>query len=115
MPWEASSLNALTEQVKKDSAQYSRWKGMMGPCGKVDEKARHIAAVAAWGLNPEWDVTDLNHNGSHDYRMCYKATYIVPDNQAFWSITVYGNDGCIKSENAVIHSTNVQLNASGAV
>lgn len=113
MQWDAASLKALTEQYEKDSAQYKSWKGMMGPRGKVDEKTRHIAAAAAWGLNPEWDATYLNYSGDHDYRVCHKATYSVPENQAFWSITVYGNDGYIKNENAVINSTNVNLNDVG--
>jgi hypothetical protein len=45
--------------------------------------------------------------------VCHKATYSVPENQAFWSITVYGNDGYIKNENAVINSANVNLNDVG--
>ena len=114
MQWETSSLKALTEEYEKDSAQYESWKGMMGPRGKVDEKTRHIAAAAAWGLNPEWDATYLNFSGNHDYRMCYQGTYTVPENQAFWSITVYGNDGYIKSENAVVNSKNVKLNGNGS-
>jgi hypothetical protein len=114
MQWEASSLKALTEQYEKDSAQYSSWKGMMGPRGKVDEDTRHIAAAAAWGLNPEWDATYLNYSGDHDDRVCHKATYPVPENQAFWSITVYGNDGYMKSENAVVNSKNVKLNGDGS-
>jgi hypothetical protein len=113
MQWDAASLKALTEQYEKDSAQYKSWKGMMGPRGKVDEKTRHIAAAAAWGLNPEWDATYLNYSGDHNHRACHTATYTVPENQAFWSITVYGSDGYIKSDNAVINSTNVKLNNDG--
>jgi hypothetical protein len=113
MRWEASSLKALTEQYERDSTQYKSWKGMMGPRGKVDEKTRHIAAAAAWGLNPEWDATYLNYTGGHDYRVCHKATYQVPENQAFWSVTVYGSDGYMKSANAVVNSTNVKLNSDG--
>jgi hypothetical protein len=113
MQWESSSLKTLTEQYEKDSVQYKSWKGMMGPRGKVDEKTRHIAAAAAWGLNPEWDATYLNYSGGHDHHVCHKATYRVPENQAFWSITVYGSDGYMKSENAVINSTHVKLNGDG--
>jgi hypothetical protein len=113
MRWEASSLKALTEQYEKDSVRYGSWKGMMGPRGKVDEKTRHIAAAAAWGLNPEWDATYLNYSGDHDERVCHKATYTTPENQAFWSITVYGSDGYMKSENAVVNSSNVKLNSDG--
>jgi hypothetical protein len=111
--WDSSSLKALTQQYEKESTQYASWKGMMGPRGKVDEKTRHIAAAAAWGLNPEWDATYLNYSGGHDHRKCHKATYAVPENKAFWSITVYGSDGYMKSETAVVNSSNVKLNADG--
>jgi len=111
--WDLQSLKELTAQYEKDSTQYSSWQGMMGPRGKVDEKTRHIAAAAAWGLFPEWDATYLNYSGGHDYRICHKATYQVPENEAFWSITVYGSDGFMKSDNNVINSSNVKLNADG--
>jgi hypothetical protein len=111
--WDLQSLKELTAQYEKDSTQYSSWQGMMGPRGKVDEKTRHIAAAAAWGLFPEWDATYLNYSGGHDYRICHKATYQVPENEAFWSITVYGSDGFMKSDNNIINSSNVKLNADG--
>jgi hypothetical protein len=111
--WDRQSLKTLTAQYEKDSAQYSSWKGMQGPRGKVDEKTRHIAAAAAWGLFPEWDATYLNYSGGHDPKVCHKATYKVPENSAFWSITVYGNDGFMKSENNIVNSSNVKLNADG--
>ena len=113
MKWDLASLKALTERYEKDSAQYSSWKGMMGPRGKVDEKTRHIAAAAAWGLNPEWDATYLNYSGGQDDQACHTATYQVPENKAFWSITIYGNDGYMKSENAIVGSSNVKLNSDG--
>jgi hypothetical protein len=111
--WDLQSLKTLTAQYEKDSAKYSSWKGMQGPRGKVDEKTRHIAAAAAWGLFPEWDATYLNYSGGHDPKVCHKATYKVPENKAFWSITVYGNDGFMKSENNIVNSSNVKLNADG--
>ena len=86
---------------------------MMGARGMVDEKARHIAAVAAWGLFPERDATYLNSSGNHDIQVGHKATYKVPDNDAFWSITVYGKDGFMKSENCILNSANVKLNPDG--
>ena len=111
--WDIESLKALTAAYEKLSAQYSSWKGMMGPRGKVDEKTRHIAAAAAWGLFPEWDATYLNYSGGHDPAICHKATYQVPENAAFWSITVYGNDGFMKSENNIVNSSSATLNADG--
>ena len=32
---------------------------------------------------------------------------------AFWSITVYGKDGFMKSENCIVNSSNVKLNNDG--
>lgn len=111
--WDTASLNALKAQYEKDSRQYASWKGMMGPRGKVDEKTRHIGVAAAWGLLPEWDATYLNYCGDPDPKVCYKATYQAPDNKAFWSITVYGNDGYMKTENNIVNSSNAKLNADG--
>ena len=111
--WDSKSLDKLRVQYEKDSAKYSSWKGMQGPRGKVDENTRHIAAAAAWGLFPEWDATYLNYSGGHDYKVCHCATYQVPDNSAFWSITIYGNDGYMEHDNNIINSSNVQLNDDG--
>ena len=111
--WDLQSLQALTAQYEEDGAQYSSYKGQMGPRGKVNEKTRHIAAAAGWGLFPEWDATYLNYSGGHDYQVCHKATYQVPENKAFWSITVYGNDGFMKSENNIVNSSNVKLDSDG--
>jgi hypothetical protein len=113
LEWDPLSLQALTDQYEKESAHYRSVSGMMGPRGKVDEKTRHIAAAAGWGLFPEWDATYLNYSGGHDYRVCHQATYQVPENEAFWSITVYGNDGFMKSDNNLVNSSNVKLNTDG--
>lgn len=86
---------------------------MMGPRGTVNEKEHHIAAAAAWGPNPDQEAPYLNYTGTHDARVCHRATYRVPENSAFWSITVYGSDGYMKSANAIINSSTVKLNANG--
>lgn len=52
----------------------------------------------------------MNYSGSHDYKICHRATYQVPENKAFWSITVYGDDGYMKSDNNIVNSSNVKLN-----
>jgi hypothetical protein len=111
--WDQDSLKNLTMQYNKEAAAYPSWKGMMGPRGTVDEKTRHIAAAAAWGLNPEKDATYLNYGGKHDPAKCYAAVYAVPENNAFWSITVYGSDGYMKSENSILNSSTVKLNPDG--
>ncbi len=113
LKWDPQSLKALTDQYEKESAHYRSFNGMMGPRGQVDEKARHIVAAAGWGLFPEWDATYLNYSGGHDHQVCHQSTYQVPENGAFWSITVYGNDGFMKSDNNIVNSSNVKLSADG--
>lgn len=113
MKWDMPSLLALTKSYEAESKRFPSWKGMMGPKGTVDEKTRQFAAAAAWGLFPEKDATYLNYNGGERADRCYTATYKVPENNAFWSITLYGNDGYMKSDNAILNKTNVKLNPDG--
>lgn len=112
--WDLQSLKTLTvkyeEEFKKFTKYPSDWQG---PRGKVNEQTRHLAAAGAWGLFPEWDATYIIYSGDHDPKVGYKATYEVPDNKAFWSILIYGNDGFIKSENSLVNSSNVKLNPDG--
>jgi len=37
----------------------------------------------------------------------------VPENKAFWSITLYGSDGYMKSEDSTVNGHNVKLNPDG--
>jgi hypothetical protein len=111
--WDQVSLKSLTEQYEREATKLGSYKGMMGPRGTVDEATRHLAAAAAWGLNPDKDATYLTYAAKHDPAKCYQATYSVPANDAFWSITVYGSDGYMKSDNNLLNSTNVKLNTDG--
>lgn len=113
--WDPATLRALTERYERESAKYTSFKGMMGPRGTVDESIRHIAAAAGWGLLPEEHATYLNYSGGHDARTCHRATFTVPQNDAFWSITVYGADGYMKHTNAILNATNAKPNADGTI
>jgi hypothetical protein len=111
--WDQVSLAALTRQYEAEAVAYGTYRGMMGPRGTVDEATRHLAAAAAWGLNPDKDAVYLSYAGGHDPEICHTATYAVPENGAFWSITVYGDDGYMKSDNNILNSTTVSLNEDG--
>lgn len=111
--WDQASLQALTQRYEQEARTYPSYKGMMGPRGTVNERTRHLAAAAAWGLNPETDATYLSTAGAFNPRLCHIATYTVPENKAFWSITLYGEDGYMKHANAVVNSSNVVLNPNG--
>lgn len=79
----------------------------------MNEKTRHLAAAGAWGLFPNRDATYINYDPDLPASGCYGATYRVPDNRAFWSITVYGDDGYMKSENSILNGSNVELKPDG--
>ena len=112
--WNKSELDSLRAIYNVESEKYSSWEGMMGKRGQVNEETRHIAAAAAWGLLPEEAATYLNYKpDSADPKNCYTATYKIPENKGFWSITVYGNDGYIKTENCLLNNSNVDLNEDG--
>jgi len=108
--WEPKSLQALTDRYNEEAKALGGFKGLMGRRGKVDEARRHVVAAAGWGLNPDEDATYFMYAGEHDPGKGYTATYQVPENGAFWSITVYGADGYMKSENAILNSSSVKLN-----
>jgi len=112
--WDQQSLNALTVKYKEEFKKFAKYPSdWQGPRGKVNEQTRHLAAAGAWGLFPEWDATYIIYSGHHTPNVCHIATYAVPENKAFWSILIYGNDGFIKSENSLVNSSNVKLNADG--
>ena len=113
--WDPVTLQALTERYELESAKYASFRGMMGPRGTVDESTRHIAAAAGWGLLPEADATYLNYSGGHDSRICHRATFTVPQHDAFWSITVYGADGYMKHANAILNAANARPNPDGTI
>jgi len=112
--WDQQSLNALRAEYEKEFQKFAKYPSdWQGPRGKVNEQTRHLAAAGAWGLFPEWDATYIIYSGNHDPNVCHTATYAVPENNAFWSITMYGNDGFIKSENSIVNSSTVKLNVDG--
>lgn len=112
--WNIESLKTMTTQYEKEARTLDNYNGMQGPRGKlVKESSRHLAAAAGWGLFPENDAAYLSYNGGHDDKQCHQATYDIPENNAFWSITVYGSDGYMKSDNVVVNSSSVKLNTDG--
>jgi len=74
---------------------------------------RHLAAAAAWGLIliPSGTRRTSTTPENTTVTGANSATYKVPENKAFWSITVYGADGYMKSENNILNSSNVKLHA----
>ncbi|MCA0936898.1 DUF1254 domain-containing protein [Vibrio alginolyticus] len=112
--WDRESMLELRKQYEKEFQKFAQYEpDWMGPRGEVNEDTRHLAAAGAWGLFPEKDAVYINYTGPSDPTKGYVATYDVPDNEAFWSITVYGKDGFMKSDNNIVNDRNVELNKDG--
>lgn len=112
--WDVKSMLALRSDYEKEFQKFTQYEpDWMGPRGKVNEKTRHIAVAGAWGLFPEKDAVYINYTGPASAKGCYQGTYAVPANDAFWSITLYGADGFMKSDKSIVNDRNVKKNPDG--
>lgn len=112
--WDKESMLALRTEYEKEFQKFDQYEpDWMGPRGEVNEKTRHLGVAGAWGLFPEKDAVYINYTGPSDPNKCYTATYEVPENNAFWSITIYGKDGFMKSDNNIVNDRNVKMNDDG--
>ncbi len=112
--WDVDSMLALRSEYEIEFKKFAQFESdWMGPRGEVNEESRHLAAAGAWGLFPEKDAVYINYAGPTGPTACYTATYDTPETDAFWSITVYGDDGFMKSDNNVINDRNVTSNDDG--
>ena len=110
--WDAKSLEELTAAFNKEFAKFAKYPdGSMGPRGVADETMRHLACAGAWGLFPNKHADYINYNGKLPADQPHTATYTVPENNAFWSISMYGADGYMKSANSVLNKFNTKFNA----
>lgn len=112
--WNIGSMLSLRASYEPEFQSYAQFEpDWMGPRGMVNEETRHLAAAGAWGLFPEKDAVYINYAGPPDSDACYTATYETPETDAFWSITLYGADGFMESNNNIINDRNVTFNDDG--
>jgi len=112
--WDKKSLEGLTARYNAEFAKFDMYPdGWMGKRGEAVENSRHLGCAGAWGLFPNKDAVYINYNGHLPADKCYCATYQVPENKAFWSITIYGADGYMKSVNSILNASNTKMNADG--
>lgn len=114
--WDRASLMALRESYNARVGEWRSSIGLMGPRDMpVGALERNVMAAAGWALLPSTETVYLPFVPSTPFNPAvgYTATYTVPDNDAFWSITVYNADGFMFSENSIVNSSNVTLNPDG--
>ena len=96
-----------TEQFRSD------WQGQRGTVDRY--KGHNLAVASAWGLFPESEAVHISHSPGLSADGCFSATYEVPDNDAFWSSTVYNGEGCMFSDDNNLNSASVTYNEDGTV
>ena len=113
--WDEPSLEALRIDYNAEFAMFEKYPSdWAGKRGELDEEARHLAVAGAWGLFPETEATYINFNEPGlRADICYEGTFSVPENDAFWSITMYGEDGKMFSENCILNDNNTEYNQDG--
>ncbi len=113
--WDKESLKKLHDKYNAEFAKFAKYPDeWSGKRGEVNDETRRLAVAGAWGLFPNKEATYINYDGGNlSGNNVYVATYRVPENDAFWSITVYGNDGKMKNENCILNETNVVKNSDG--
>jgi len=79
----------------------------MGKRGTVDPWGHLLVTAGAWGLFPEKDATYIPYNPHLKADRCYTATYTVPPQKGFFSITAYGPDLYLYSDNAILNKYNI--------
>jgi hypothetical protein len=112
--WDRDSMLDLRADYEAEFQKFSQYEAdWMGPRGEVNKETRHLAVAGAQLLFPEEDAVYINYVGPPSAEACYTATYEVPPNDAFWSITIYGADGFMKDERNIVNDRNVTLNDDG--
>lgn len=110
--WDQTSLDMLRAQYEKEMVEYERYPdSWQGNIGEVDETTRQIAVAGGWGLLPNRDALYINYNGKLSENECYRAQYPVPTvkENGFWSLTMYGDDGYMQSDNNILNNFNTEL------
>jgi hypothetical protein len=112
--WDKKSLEEKTAEFNKEFAKFDLYPAeWMDARGVANDNTRHLGCAGAWGLFPNRHAVYINYNGHFPAGKVYTATYKVPENKAFWSITVYGADGYMKSANGVLNKFNTKFNPDG--
>jgi hypothetical protein len=115
--WDWEAMMKLRAQYEKDFRSVTKYPSdFQGKRGTVDRYKGHNMAVAtSWGLFPSSECVYIAQNPGLDAKGCFSATYKVPSNDAFWSITVYNGEGYLFSDNNTLNNTTAKYNEDGTV
>jgi hypothetical protein len=110
-------LRAGYEAKIRDFTQYPSTFQDTRASGNTTTEHHRIAVASSWGLFPDYETVYINYPGpagAEGVEKCYTATYKIPDNDAFWSITMYNDEGYMFSDDrAVLNAGTTEMNDDG--
>ncbi|WP_417357545.1 hypothetical protein [Flavobacterium sp.] len=116
--WNMDEFN----KVREHYVELAQKEGVMGTMGTVDNpvstEAKNRGVAIATGLLPDKDAIYLTAKHEGEEGKTYKAVYKVPEmhdpNLGFYSITIYGDDQYLKTdEGSTISNAEIKLNPDG--
>jgi hypothetical protein len=105
--WDQASQKKVRDALLVLAATISGFKGAFGPKGQVDPIAHLLGTAAGWGGNPDKDatylgVTPAKNDGGAIYRLNVKNVPV----DAFWSVSVYNEQGYFEKNQYDAYSVN---------
>lgn len=115
--WDQASLKSLRAQYQKDAAKLPNFNDAAGPHGVIKPEMLRLSASVALGLLPAEDAVYIYRDYGLKGDTCYQATYAKPEflPGGFFSLTMYGADKYLKSENSNLNNRAMQFNKDGTV
>jgi len=106
--WDEKSLEATRKTLNMLAAKIDGVPQGFGPRGQVDPTQHLIAAAYGWGGNPQrgamyFNVVPKKNDGKTAYTLTMPKEVPV---QAFWSVSVYNEDGFFTPNNLNAYSFN---------
>ncbi len=111
---EMTELRAEYEAKMSKFAQYPPTFQDTRASGKITPEHHLIAVAGSWGLFPDYETVYISDMADGGTDKCYTATYDVPENKAFWSITMYDKKAYMFSDNAILNASNTKMNKDGS-
>jgi len=113
--WDWDEMMKLRASYENDFKQFTQYPSdWQGKRGDVDlYKGHNIAVATSWGLFPATECVYIAQSPELGATGCFSSTYEVPDNDAFWSITVYNAEGYMFSDNNTINGATAKFNEDG--
>ncbi|WP_454440605.1 DUF1254 domain-containing protein [Vibrio bathopelagicus] len=90
---------------------------MQGARGEINPLMHRLGTATGWGLLPDASAQYVGYTHDGGSTECSVATYDIPPfyndetRNGFFSITMYGSEGWMMNEKAILNKNNIQFNS----